>query len=90
MLSSLYTSPSNDQANIHPCVFPSHDQRVYKKVPRYYESLLESEDPDLLEEVKERRLAFRERHKDEYSPGRLMAKYKVKKAQVDMLKRGLD
>lgn len=76
-------------------VFPSDEvpvpgSGVYKKVPRYYDALLESEDPVALEEIKERRLKFKEEHGDEYSPGRLMAKYKVKKAQYKMLKRNLN
>jgi hypothetical protein len=74
-------------------IFPSDEvpvpgSGVFKKVPRYYESLLEREDEGLLEEVKALRQAFRAAHEDEYSPERLMQKYKVKKAQVGMLKRG--
>ena len=75
-------------------IFPSDEvpvpgSGVFKKVPRYYESLLEREDPGLLEEVKLLREAFKKAHGDEYTPERLMAKYKVKKAQVGMLKRGV-
>jgi hypothetical protein len=74
-------------------IFPSDEvpvpgSGVFKKVPRYYESLLEREDEGLLEEVKALRQAFRAAHADEYSPERLMQKYKVKKAQVGFLKRG--
>ena len=73
-------------------VFPSDEvpvpgQGVFKQVPRYYEELFKCEDPLTLEEIKEVRRKFLEEHGDEYTPERLMAKYKVKKAQVDMLKR---
>lgn len=76
-------------------VFPSDDvpvpgSGVFKKVPRYYESLLEGEEPEVLESVKEARRVFREAHKEEYTRERLMAKYKVAVAKRDMLKRGLD
>jgi hypothetical protein len=72
--------------------FPSDDvpvpgSGVYKKVPRYYEKLLEQSDPELLEQVKEERKAFRLANADEYSPDRLMAKYKVKKAATAKLVR---
>ena len=72
--------------------FPSDDvpvpgSGVYKKVPRYYEKLLEQSDPELLEQVKQERKAFRLEHAEEYSPDRLMAKYKVKKAATSKLVR---
>lgn len=60
---------------------------VFKKVPRFYEDLLERVDPVLLEEVKAERQEFRRKNLDEYAPARLMAKYKVKKAQIETLKR---
>jgi hypothetical protein len=63
---------------------------VFKKVPRYYESLLEAEDPETHEYVKKERLKYRKMNGHEYTPERLMAKYKVKKAQVNMLKRTLE
>lgn len=75
-------------------VFPSDEVPVpgsglFKKVPRYYEQILASEEPEQHEEIKKLRQAFRRAHGDEYSPERLMDKYKVKKAQVSQLKRGL-
>ena len=60
---------------------------VMKKVPRYYEEIFARDDPGIHEEVKALRRAFRLAHADEYTPSRLMAKYKVKKAQSDMLRR---
>lgn len=61
---------------------------VVKKVPRYYETIFKSENPEDHELVKELRKQFRQSHAEEYSPSRLMQKYKVKKYQVNMLKRG--
>jgi hypothetical protein len=63
---------------------------VFKKVPRYYETILKSEDEGAHEEVKRLRQVFRENHGDEYSPERLMQKYNVKKRQVGFLKRGIE
>ena len=60
---------------------------MFKKVPRYYEEIFKCEDAMSLEEIKAIRRKFREEHADEYTPQRLMDKYKVKKAQVGMLKR---
>jgi hypothetical protein len=76
-------------------LFPSDEvpvpgRGVFKKVPRYYEEQLGAESECELEAVKQRRRVFRDAHADEYSPERLMAKYKVKKAQAKMLKRGIE
>ena len=57
------------------------------KVPRYYEELFKCEDPLSLEDIKEVRKVFRREHGEEYTPARLWSKYKVKKAQVELLKR---
>lgn len=75
-------------------VFPSDETPipgygVVKKVPRYYEELLKIEDPIALEEIKELRSKYREDNMDEYTPDRLMAKYKVKMAQIRSLERKL-
>ena len=75
-------------------VFPSDEvpvpgSGVYKKVPRYYEEIFKEENPIGLEEIKEIRRQFRKAHADEYTPERLHSKYKVKQAQVDMLKRSI-
>lgn len=73
-------------------VFPSGEvpvpgQGVFRKVPRYYEDVFARTDPDLVERVKAARRRFRESNAEEYSPHRLEQKYKVKKAQVEQLKR---
>lgn len=75
-------------------VFPSDEvpvpgSGVFKKVPRYYEEILKHEDALTLEEIKAMRQKFMEENSDEYTPERLMDKYKVKKAQVNLLRRSL-
>lgn len=68
-------------------VFPSDEvpvpgKGVFKKAPRFYETILQAESPDAFEEVKKLRKVFREQHGEEYTTDRLMQKYKVKKAQL--------
>lgn len=75
-------------------VFPSDEVPVpgvgvIKKVPRYYETIFQEESPEGHELVKDLRKQFLAAHKEDYTPERLMSKYKVKKAQRDMLKRQL-
>ena len=75
-------------------VFPSDEvpvpgSSIFKKVPRYYDEQYARLDAEGLEEVKRLRLMFKEAHGADYTPERLMDKYKVKKAQVNMLKRSL-
>ncbi len=60
---------------------------VIPKVPRYYADIFEVDNPETLEEVKRSRKRFRDEHVLEYTPERLMEKYKVKKRQVEFLKR---
>jgi hypothetical protein len=62
---------------------------VFKGVPRYYEELFKLEDPVSLDKIKEIRQEFLKAHGEDYTPARLMSRYKVKKAQVEMLKRSL-
>lgn len=76
-------------------VFPSDDLPVpgrglFKKPPRYYQEIFKSEDPLAFEALQAIRQEFRSAHLEEYSPDRLMDKYKVKKAQVGYLKRGIE
>lgn len=75
-------------------MFPADDvpvpgSGVFKKVPRYYATLFENEEPLEFEEIKRLRQVFRKEHEEEYSPARLMAKYQVKKAQIALLKRSV-
>ena len=66
---------------------PVSGQGVIKGMPRYYEELFKEEDPIGLEEIKEMRQEYLREHADEFTPERLMDKYKVKKAQLSQLKR---
>ncbi len=75
-------------------VFPSDEcpvpgVGVIKKVPRYYEEIFKCEDPLSLADIKSVRRSFLAAHAAEYTPERLMDKYKVKKAQVSMLSRSV-
>lgn len=67
-------------------VFPSDEipvpgSGVFKKVPRYYVSLLEQEDEEAFEQVKAVRKKYLLAHIDEFSPDRLRDKYKVHMAK---------
>ncbi len=75
-------------------VFPSDEipvpgAGVFKKVPRYYDDLLAAKQPEVYLEIKNLREIFRREHFREYSSDRLADKHKVKKAQLNFLKRGL-
>ncbi len=72
--------------------FPSDEcpipgKGVYKKVPRYYETLYAETDPESYDRIKQTRQAYRDKHKNEYTSQRLDTKYKVKMAQLQQLKR---
>jgi hypothetical protein len=55
--------------------------------PRYYDDLYDAEEPDLMEDIKSRRISEMERHAMDNTPERLKAREKVKQAQLNMLKR---
>lgn len=60
--------------------FPSDEtpvpgKGIIKKVPRYYQQLLERENPKLLERVKEFRQEFINTHRADFTPERLKAKF---------------
>jgi hypothetical protein len=60
---------------------------VMKGVPRYYDEILREENPELYEEMKSTRKAFMKEHKEEYTPRRLEAKHKCKKARIELFGR---
>jgi len=66
---------------------PIPGKGVYKSVPKYYERIYAETDPDAYEEIKRRRKLYRDKNENEYKHERLMAKYKVKKAQLKQLPR---
>ena len=66
--------------------FPSDESPVpgkgiINKVPRYYETILAHENPQLLEVVKKVRQEFIKTHGDDFTPERLKAKYECQKAR---------
>lgn len=54
---------------------PGHG--IVQKVPRYYQTILAEENPEVLELVKKIRKQFIQSHADDFTPARLMDKYKV-------------
>ena len=75
-------------------VFPSDEvpvpgSGVFRGVPRYYEEIFKCSDPLSMEAIKAVRVEFMRAHGADYTPERLMDKYKCKKAQVVMLSRSL-
>ena len=75
--------------------FPSDEcpvpgRGVYKKVPRYYENLYATDNPEELKRIKKQRESYKNTHMAEYTAQRLETKYKVKKAQLKHLKRNLE
>ncbi len=74
--------------------FPSDESPVpgkgiIKKVPRYYETILQQSDASLHKMVKDLRQVWIAEHRDEFSPERLMDKYKCARARAARQKRGL-
>ena len=51
-------------------------------VPRYYDDILKAENPDLFEQIKEKRRKYLEQNRDEFTHERLLSKHKIKKARV--------
>jgi len=75
-------------------IFPSDETPVpghgtVQLVPRYYQNILESEDPETLVLVKSLRERFMQSHRDDFTPERLRDKYICARAQQDRLKRAL-
>lgn len=55
--------------------------------PRYYDELYKLEEPELMEEIKEKRIQEMARHVADNTPDRLRERERVKQAQLKMLKR---
>lgn len=62
---------------------------MVEKVPRYYEKMLEHENPELLEKVKAKRQEWMKQHADDFTTDRLLDRYKVAKAKQGRYKREL-
>jgi len=61
-------------------IFPSDEvpvpgKGIIRKVPRYYQNILSTEDPAMLEEIKNLRQIFKKAHKGDFSPERLHDRY---------------
>lgn len=66
---------------------PVPGKGVIKKVPRYYQTILQSEDPATLELVKDLRQEFMKHHRKDFTPERLRDKYRC--AEKRLTKREL-
>ncbi len=76
---SFYEKYSSD-------IFPSDETPVPGKgvmqyVPRYYQNILQSENPSQLELVKDLRQTYFDSHREDFTPERLRDKYKCAKAR---------
>jgi len=60
-----------------------------QKIPRYYQTILESQFPDRAEEIKRLRKVFYQEHREDFTPKSLMDKYKVTKARLAQQRRAL-
>ena len=76
--------------NFKSDVYPS-DQVIIKGIPmqppKYYDSILEKENPFLYDDIKHDRLINGEKYSDDNTPERLHVKHTVKQAQAKLLSR---
>jgi len=73
-------------------VFPSDEVIMRGRVmkpPRYYSVVLARDSPDLLAEIKGRRVRMSKKHLSDATPSRLRVREYVKQAQINHLKRSL-
>ncbi len=68
-------------------IFPSDEicvpgKGIVQSVPRYYQTLLERSNPEILELVKTKRDQWIKKNRDQFTPERLKAKYDVQKAKL--------
>jgi hypothetical protein len=79
--------------NFKSDVYPS-DEVIIKgipmKPPKYYDSILEKENPFLYDDIKHDRLTNAEKTFKDYTPERLHVKHQVKLAQLKLLNRTLE
>ncbi len=68
---------------------PVPGKGIIKKVPRYYQNILQSADPSQLELVKSLRQIFIKNHAADFTPERLRDKYHCAKARQQTSKRNL-
>lgn len=75
-------------------VYPSNELPVpgvgvLKKIPRYYDEILKTEDESLHAKIKEERIKFAVDHPERYDAQMLRSRFLVKKAQAKQLERNL-
>jgi len=74
-------------------VYPS-DEVIIKGIsmqpPKYYDSILEKENPFLYDDIKHDRLLNAQKYQSDQTPERLHVKHKVKQAQANLLSRTLE
>jgi len=68
-------------------IFPSDEvpvpgKGIIRSVPRYYQNILSTENPAMLEEIKKLRQIFHKAHRDDFTPERLHDKYICAKART--------
>lgn len=75
-----------------PDIYPA-DQVIINghptRPPRYYDKLYDSEEPDQMATIKDRRILQMEKHAADNTPARLAEREQVKLAQLKQLKREL-
>ena len=75
----FYEKYKND---FFPCdESPVPGKGVIQKVPRYYETKLKQSDPDIHDVVKELRKDWISKHREDFTPERLMDKYQCARAR---------
>jgi len=81
---------ANWYQNFKTDVYPS-DEVIIKGIPmqppKYYDSILEKENPFLYDDIKHDRLINAEKYAADNTPERLHVKHKVKQAQANLLQR---
>ncbi len=75
-------------------MFPSDEMPVpghgtVHLVPRYYQNILEKDDPHTFELVKQLRKTFYDAHRADFTPERINDKYIIARAKENQLKRNL-
>lgn len=74
------------KGDVYPDDFVIHEGRRFRP-PRYYDGRLEAEDPQLLETLKNKRVASAAEHKEDQTPERLATRERVFMARTKPLRR---
>lgn len=68
---------------------PGRGDKEQELVPRYYQKILEYQNPEMLEKIKETRQEFIKKHAADFTPERLRDKYKCAQARINQSQRKL-